>query len=84
MDLSVEQEDDRLVVGSDGDNHTVMTLLKQAVWDEGGQAGYDKGHPYTGDSRLVITADDPEQTLDDAVQHVKDQLDEFEDLFDDA
>ncbi len=84
MDLHVEERDDRLIVGSDGDNHTIMNLVKQAVWDEGGQAGYDRGHPYTGDSKLVVTAENPEETLEKAVQHVKDSLDEFTDAFESA
>lgn len=84
MNLSVERDDNRLVVGSDDRNHTVMNLLKQAVWDEGGQAGYDKGHPYTGGGKLVITADDPEDMLENAVQRVRDDLDAFKDAFESA
>ncbi len=84
MDLSVEQEDGRLIVGSENRNHTVLNLIKQAVWDEGGQAGYDRGHPYRGESRLVITADDPEDVLQDAVTRAQDDLDEFADAFESA
>lgn len=84
MELSVERDDDKLVVGSLGRNHTVMTLLKQAVWEEDGQAGYDEGHPYRGESKLVINADDPEDMLDAAIDRVRDQLDAFESAFEDA
>lgn len=84
MQIDIEQDDGRLKIGSEGQDHTLMTLLKQAAWEEGGQAGYDKGHPYTGGSKLVITADSPEQVLDDAVDRVRDQLDEFRDAFNNA
>lgn len=82
MNLSVEQDGDRLIVGSEERNHTVMNLVKQAVWDEGGQAGYDKGHPYRGESKLVITADNPEDVLEAAVERVKNDLESFTDGFD--
>lgn len=84
MDLTVEQEDDQLVVGSDERNHTVLHLIKQAVWEVGGQAGYDRGHPYRGESKLVITADNPEDTLQDAIEQVQDDLETFADTFEDA
>lgn len=85
MKLSVEEDaDNRLMIGSEDRNHTLLNLLKQAVWDVGGQAGYDKGHPYTGESTLVITDDDPQTTLEDAVDHARKRLDTFEDAFKDA
>jgi len=84
MNLSVEQDGNRLIIGAEDSNHTVLTLLKQAIWEEGGQAGYDKGHPYTGNGRLVITADNPDDMLDDAVDRVRDQLTAFEDAFESA
>jgi DNA-directed RNA polymerase subunit L len=84
MNLSVERDDDRLVVGSEERNHTVLNLIKQAVWDVGGQAGYDRGHPYRGESKLVVTADDPDETLEDAIEKVQDDVETFIDTFDDA
>lgn len=84
MHIMVEQDDDHVIIGSAERDHTLMSLLKQAVWMEDGQAGYDKGHPYTGSSKLIINADDPEDVLDAAVDRVRDQLDAFEDAFEDA
>lgn len=84
MELDVEAADGHLLVKSPDRDHTLLNLLKQAVWDAGGQAGYDKGHPYTGEATLVVRGDDPEQTLDDAIDEVTDQLETFRSAFESA
>ncbi len=84
MELTVEERDDRVLVHSPDRQHTLLTLLKQAVWDVGGQAGYDKGHEYAGEATLVVSGDEPRETLDDAVDAARDELDAFRDAFESA
>lgn len=85
MELDVREENGRLVIAPSERNHTLMTLLKQAVWEADGRAGYNTGHPYEGDAgELVVEGDDSAETLHDAIDTVRDQLDEFRDAFDSA
>lgn len=84
MELTVEEENDRLLVHSHGRHHTIMNLLRQAVWDVGGKAGYDRGHEYTGDATLVVEGDDPGQVLQEAIGHAADELDAFQNAFNNA
>lgn len=84
MELTFEEDGDALQIHSPDKNHTVMTLLKQAAWAQDSQAGYDRGHPYTGDATLVINADNPHDVLDDAIDHARNQISELRDAFEDA
>lgn len=84
MNITVEEQDNRLIVSPGEQNHTLMTLLKHAVNEEGGTAGYDKGHPYTGGAKLIVTGDNPDDVLESAIERAREQLDDFEDAFDSA
>lgn len=85
MDIDVREEGGKTIISPAERNHTLMTLLKQAVWDAGGKAGYNQGHPYEGDTgELVVDADDPADMLADAAAAVRDDLEEFRDAFADA
>lgn len=84
MDIDVRTDDDNLIVSSAEQHHTLMTLLKQAAWDADGKAGYNMGHPFQGETELVVSGDDPAGTLQDAIEEVRDQLDAFRGAFEDA
>ena len=84
MDIDIEQHDGKALITSEAQNHTLMTALKQAVWDEGGKSGYNKGHPYAGEGTLVVEGDDPEATLEAAVERLRNDLDAFLDAFESA
>jgi DNA-directed RNA polymerase subunit L len=77
MELETMEKNGRLVVDM-GKNHTLANLIRKAVWESGGEAGYDKGHPLGEESNLVIEADDPEEVLEDAVEQAREWLDEVE------
>ncbi|MDY6774327.1 MAG: hypothetical protein SVS85_03945 [Candidatus Nanohaloarchaea archaeon] len=82
MDLDVRKEGGKLVLTPSERNHTLMNLLKQAVWDVGGKAGYNQGHPYEGGGgELVVEGDDPQEVLQNAVDSVEEDLEEFGDAF---
>lgn len=64
-----------------GNNHTLSNLIRKALWQVGAEAGYDKGHPYIGNSKLVIKSDDPQQALNNAVASIKEDLQDFRQEF---
>lgn len=77
MELDVMEKDDRLLVDME-QNHALANLLRKAVWENGGEAGYDKGHPLGDESVLIIDADESEEVLQDAVETVRDWLKDLE------
>lgn len=85
MDLEVRDEDGNLIISPEERSHTLMTAVKQVVWQVGGRAGYNKGHPYEDEGgELVVESDDPEETVQEAVEEFRDRLDEFRDAFESA
>ncbi len=85
MDLDVYEENGKTVISPSERSHTLMTVLKQAIWDAGGKAGYNRGHPYEGDTgELVLESDAPADTLDEAISMVQDELEAFQDTFESA
>ncbi|MDY6769659.1 MAG: hypothetical protein SVU88_01665 [Candidatus Nanohaloarchaea archaeon] len=85
MDADVREEGGKTIISPSERNHTLMTLLKRAVWEADGRAGYNRGHPYEGDTgELVVEADDVAGTVADAIDHARSELDEFRDAFESA
>ncbi len=76
MELDTTEKDGRLLVDM-GQNHALANLLRKAVWENDGEAGYDKGHPLGDESVLIIETDTPEETLEDAVETARDWLEEI-------
>lgn len=79
MQIQAEQENDKIVLQSEERNHTTLNLVKKYLWQADAEAGYSKGHPYIGASKLVFAADDPEAAVEEAVEQAQDNLDEFKD-----
>jgi len=71
------EKDGRLMVDME-QNHALANLLRKAVWENDGEAGYDKGHPLGDESVLIIDTDDPETVLQDAVETARGWLDGLE------
>ncbi|MFO7793569.1 MAG: RpoL/Rpb11 RNA polymerase subunit family protein [Candidatus Nanohaloarchaea archaeon] len=76
MELDTTEKDGRLLVDME-QNHALANLLRKAVWENDGEAGYDKGHPLGDESVLIIETDNPEETLQEAVDTARDWLDEI-------
>ncbi len=76
MELDTTEKDGRLLVDME-QNHALANLLRKAVWENDGEAGYDKGHPLGDESVLIIETDEPEKTLQDAVETARNWLDEL-------
>lgn len=76
MELDTTEKDGRLLVDME-QNHALANLLRKAVWENDGEAGYDKGHPLGDESVLIIETDNPEETLQDAVETARTWLDDI-------
>lgn len=76
MDMDVVEKEDRMMLNLH-QNHTLGNLIRKAVWETGGEAAYDKGHPLGGESTLIIEADDPVEVLEDAVEQAREWIDEL-------
>ncbi|MFB6291974.1 MAG: hypothetical protein ABEI58_01110 [Candidatus Nanohaloarchaea archaeon] len=77
MELEAIEKDDRLVLDAK-QNHGIANLVRKAVWENGGEAAYDKGHPLGGESSLIVEDDEPEEVLLEAVETARGWLEELE------
>ncbi|MFB6100579.1 MAG: RpoL/Rpb11 RNA polymerase subunit family protein [Candidatus Nanohalobium sp.] len=77
MELETVEKEDRLIVDMQ-QNHTLANLIRKAIWANDGEAGYDKGHPLGDESNLVIKDDNPEQTLEDAIETAREWMNDLE------
>lgn len=77
MELDVMEKEDRILVDME-QNHALANLLRKAVWENGDEAGYDKGHPLGDESVLIIESEEPEEVLREAVNTVEDWLEDLE------
>lgn len=77
MNITTVEKDDRLIVDMDG-NHTVANLMRKAIWADGGEAGYDKGHPLGDESNLVVVSDTPEDDLEDALETARGWIEDLQ------
>lgn len=78
MELDTVEKDDRLIVDMN-QNHGLANLIRKAVWENDGEAAYDKGHPLGDESKLILEADSPEQVLLDAVETAREWMEDIED-----
>lgn len=78
MELDTVEKDGRLLINLD-QNHTVGNIIRKAVWENDGEAAYDKGHPLGGDSNLIVEADNPKEVLEEAVETARGWFEDLED-----
>jgi DNA-directed RNA polymerase subunit L len=77
MELDVMEKGGRLLIDME-QNHALANLLRKAVWENDGEAGYDKGHPLGDESVLIIDDESPEDTLQNAVDTAQNWLEDIE------
>jgi DNA-directed RNA polymerase subunit L len=77
MELDVMEKEGRLLIDME-QNHALANLLRKAVWENDGEAGYDKGHPLGDASVLIIDDESPEDTLQNAVDTAQNWLEDIE------
>lgn len=76
MIKGVAKDDGKIIISMERD-HTLGNLLRRAIWEIGGEAGYERGHPYIGDAKLVIYGKNPEEILKKALTKIKNDLKEL-------
>ncbi|AOV94759.1 hypothetical protein AQV86_02430 [Nanohaloarchaea archaeon SG9] len=77
MELDITEKEDRWIVDFK-QNHTLANLVRKAVWENGGEAGYDKGHPLGEESHLIVKSDNPEEDLEDAVETAREWMEDLQ------
>jgi DNA-directed RNA polymerase subunit L len=77
MELETVEKDDRLIIDMQ-QNHALANLIRKKVWENDGEAGYDKGHPLGDESNLVIKAENPQEMLEEAVESAREDFKELE------
>lgn len=73
MEIDTFEKEDRMILDMN-QNHSLANLIRKMVWENDGEAGYDKGHPLGDESNLVIKSDNPQEVLQDAVSEAKDNF----------
>jgi len=65
----VEKGKVKLNVEVEGEDHTLLNLLRENAWKSGAkQASYVIDHPYLSQPRLIIRSENPKKTLVDSAQ----------------
>jgi len=77
MEIETFEKEDRMIIDMK-QNHALANLIRKMVWENGGEAGYDKGHPLGDESNLVIKSDSPEEDLQEAVVSARESFEEIE------
>lgn len=77
MELDITEKEDRWIVDFK-QNHTLANLVRKAIWENGGEAGYDKGHPLGEESHLIVKSDSPEEDLEDAVETAREWMEDLQ------
>lgn len=77
MEIDTFEKEDRMILDMN-QNHSLANLIRKMVWENDGEAGYDKGHPLGDESNLVIKSDNPKEVLQDAVDEAKNNFEEIQ------
>lgn len=77
MELQTTEKEGRLLINME-QNHTLANLVRKAVWQTDAEAAYDTGHPLGDESNLIVESDDPQETLQEAIDVARDWMDEIE------
>lgn len=77
MEIEAFDKEDRMILDMK-QNHSLANLIRKMVWENDGEAGYDKGHPLGDESNLVIKSDNPQEVLEDAVNSARDRFEEIQ------
>lgn len=87
MEIKVlEQTKNKLVFRVEGEDHTILNLLKEELWndDKVKVSAYRVDHPLTGVPEMtveVMQGNDPKKALTEAVKRLTKKLDAYADGF---
>jgi len=73
MEINTFEKEDRMILDMN-QNHSLANLIRKMVWENDGEAGYDKGHPLGDESNLVIKSEDPKDILEDAIEEARERF----------
>lgn len=73
MELDITEKEDRWIVDFK-QNHTLANLVRKSIWENGGEAGYDKGHPLGEESHLIVKSESPEEDLEAAIETAREWM----------
>lgn len=75
----ISKTKEKLVVEVDGEDHTLLNLLRENAWNTGAdQAAYMIEHPYLLKPKIIIRSKNPVKTLVDAAQAAADEAEVFQ------
>lgn len=75
----LEKGEQKMAIEVQGETHTFLNLLRENAWKAGSkQASYIIEHPNLSEPRLIVRANKPKKTLENAVQMIIDQAKDFE------
>ncbi len=81
VEIRIEKRDENTIeVELEGESHTLPNLIRKELWNDPTVtlAAYTKDHPYIGIPRLIVSAENPEKALLDAISRAKKQFEELE------
>ena len=65
----IEKTKEKLVVEVEGENHTLLNLLRENSWKVGAaQASYTIEHPYLVQPKITVISESPAKTLAQAAE----------------
>jgi DNA-directed RNA polymerase subunit L len=83
MKLTVlEKKKDKLKIGIDGEDYTLLNLLRENSWKKGAkQASYMIHHPYLSKPEITVSGPNPKKILANAAQVIIDDSKAFQSGF---
>jgi len=78
----LEKTKDKLVVEVQGEDHTLLNLLRENAWKkQADQASYIIEHPYLSDPKIIIRSKDPKKILVNSAQLIVEDVASFQKAF---
>mgnify|MGYP006307327733 CR=1 FL=1 len=77
----------KLRVEFEGEDHTLLNLLRKALWEEGADySAYKKTHPFLDNPELILETDkkDPTKMLAAAAKRIGNDMEDFRKKFERA
>ncbi len=75
--INAKLEGKKLVVEFEGGSHTLFNLIREKIWEVGGEAAYRMEHPLKNKFTLLVVADKPKEVLKKAIEAAKKEVAEF-------
>ena len=77
----LSKKDNEWNVEFTSEDHTFVNLLREASWDNGGEAAYKLEHPLVGIPNFKVVAKDPKKVLEKANKQIEKMSRDFQKAF---